>query len=156
MQLLLNASLCAQCTVRPNKPKASLELRKVYFKALQEDKWLRTPKSWTPQRVGGVLEPTSVWSQNLDLSYYLWLSVRCKTPHLPSPCNLRSTSNVAFHVYSLQQSYKWFKESVESVLSRFIIFHQRRKLIYRVMYSQNKQNWCYWVQAYAAHLMTGP
>ena len=48
-ELFLNASLCAQHTVRPNKPKLwSLEQRKFYCRAMQRDGWLmlQNPKLW--------------------------------------------------------------------------------------------------------------
>ena len=51
--MTLNPSLCAHCTVRPNKLKCqSLDRRKVYCRVMQRDRWLMPPqKLETPQRV---------------------------------------------------------------------------------------------------------
>ena len=57
-KLLLNASFCAQCTVRPNKPKHQ---RKFYCKATQGKGMTRIQKNLTPQWFSG----RSFYSQNL-------------------------------------------------------------------------------------------
>lgn len=50
--VLLNASSCAQCTVKPNKLKSrSLGQRKIYSRALQGDRWLMSQNPQTPCRV---------------------------------------------------------------------------------------------------------
>ena len=50
--MLRNTSSYARLTVKPNKPKhRSLEQRKVYCRAMQEDRWLMPPKPRTSQRV---------------------------------------------------------------------------------------------------------
>ena len=50
--VLLDTSLYAGCTVRPNKMKTqSLEQRKVYCRAMQEDRWLVAKELQTPWRV---------------------------------------------------------------------------------------------------------
>ena len=42
--MTLNPSLCAQCTVRPNKLKCqSLDRRKVYCRVMRRDRWLMPP-----------------------------------------------------------------------------------------------------------------
>ena len=45
IDLVFNASLCAQGTVRPNKLKRTLEQRKVYHKAMQGDEVAHALKS---------------------------------------------------------------------------------------------------------------
>ena len=50
--VLLNASSCAQCTVKPNKLKSrSLGQRKIYSRALQGYRWLMSQNPQTPCRV---------------------------------------------------------------------------------------------------------